>query len=51
VFLNLTQFATQQLMWFTLIHLAFVFSALFLAYIDKLMVKEKSGKKASEPSL
>ncbi|MEK1850777.1 MAG: TIGR00645 family protein [Phyllobacterium sp.] len=51
VFLNLTQFSTQQLTWFTVIHLAFVFSALFLAYIDKLMVKEKSGKKLSVPSL
>jgi uncharacterized membrane protein YqhA len=51
VFLNLTQFSTEQLTWFTLIHLAFVFSALFLAYIDKLMVKEKAGKKSSEPSL
>jgi len=51
VFLNLTQFATQQLMWFTLIHLTFVFSALFLAYIDKLMVKEKQAKQSEEPSL
>ena len=51
VFLNLTQFATQQLMWFTLIHLTFVFSALFLAYIDKLMVKAKPVKQSDEPSL
>jgi uncharacterized protein (TIGR00645 family) len=51
VFLNLTQFSTQQLTWYTVIHLAFVFSALFLAYIDRLMVKEKSSKKASVPSL
>ncbi|SDO85925.1 TIGR00645 family protein [Phyllobacterium sp. YR620] len=51
VFLNLTQFSTSQLTWFTLIHLTFVFSALFLAYIDKLMVKDKSEKKSDEPSL
>ncbi len=51
IFLNLTQYTTDQLLWFTLIHLAFVFSALFLAYIDKLMVKEKVGKKSNEPSL
>ncbi|MCO4315873.1 TIGR00645 family protein [Phyllobacterium sp. 21LDTY02-6] len=50
VFLNLVQYNTGQLTWFTIIHLAFVFSALFLAYIDKLMVKDK-GKKTSEPSL
>ena len=51
VFLNLTQFSTEQLTWFTVIHLAFVFSALFLAYIDKLIVKDKGDKKAEEPSL
>ena len=51
VFLNLTQFPTQQLMWFTLIHLTFVFSALFLAYIDKIMVKSKPSKASDEPAL
>lgn len=51
VFLNLTHFTNEQLMWFTLIHLAFVFSALFLAYIDKLMLKDKGEKKSNEPSL
>jgi uncharacterized protein (TIGR00645 family) len=51
VFLNLPQFTNEQLMWFTIIHLAFVLSALFLAYIDKLMVKDKGGKKPDGPSL
>lgn len=51
VFLNLTKYTTEQLTWFTVIHLAFVFSALFLAYIDKIMAKDKGGKKSNEPSL
>ena len=51
VFLNLTKYTTEQLTWFTVIHLAFVFSALFLAYIDKIMAKDKGGKKSNEPSI
>jgi uncharacterized membrane protein YqhA len=31
-------------MWLTLMHMAFVFSALFLAYIDKVMVATKKSK-------
>jgi uncharacterized membrane protein YqhA len=41
-------------MWFTIIHLAFVFSALFLAYIDRLTAKDKGGAKGKgkiEPSI
>jgi uncharacterized protein (TIGR00645 family) len=41
VFLNAAQFTTAQLMWFTIIHLAFVVSALLLAYIDKLTNRMK----------
>jgi uncharacterized protein (TIGR00645 family) len=44
VFLNAAQYTDRQLMWLTLMHMAFVFSALFLAYIDKVMVATKKSK-------
>jgi uncharacterized protein (TIGR00645 family) len=40
IFLNSATYSSQQLMWLTLMHLAFVLSALILAYIDRL-----SGRK------
>jgi uncharacterized protein (TIGR00645 family) len=40
VFLNAQQYTDGQLMWLTVIHLAFVVSALILAYIDRLMSKK-----------
>lgn len=49
VFLNHSQYTTTQLMWLTIIHLAFVVSALFLAYIDKISAKGKG--KDDGPSL
>lgn len=51
VFLNQAQYTTSQLMWLTLMHLAFVVSALILAYIDKLT--GKGGRKLQDdgPSL
>lgn len=48
VFLNHVSYTTQQLMWLTLIHLAFVVSALLLAYIDRLMGLGKEKKIESE---
>jgi uncharacterized protein (TIGR00645 family) len=48
VFLNSATYTTGQLMWLTLIHLAFVLSALILAYIDRLMAMSKAGKKVDE---
>jgi uncharacterized protein (TIGR00645 family) len=48
VFLNSATYTTGQLMWLTLIHLAFVMSALILAYIDRLMAMSKAGKKVDE---
>lgn len=43
VFLNHAMYTPQQLMWLTLMHLAFVVSALILAYIDRLTgLKKKS---------
>jgi uncharacterized protein (TIGR00645 family) len=51
IFLNVNQFSTEHLMWYTLIHLAFVVSALFLAYIDRVSALTKGlgkgGKTAS----
>lgn len=45
MFLNSVSYTTDQLMWLTIIHLAFVVSALMLAYIDRVMALAK-GKKA-----
>ncbi len=44
VFLNASQFTNDKLMWFTIIHLAFVVSALILAWIDVIMTKAKGVK-------
>ena len=48
VFLNSSSYTTDQLMWLTIIHLAFVVSALMLAYIDRLMGLGKGKKARSE---
>lgn len=47
VFLNVTSYTTEQLMWFTFIHLTFVVSALFLAFIDRVSAQTKGIGKAS----
>ncbi|MFM8745266.1 MAG: TIGR00645 family protein [Aestuariivirga sp.] len=44
VFLNVQQFTDSQLMWLTIMHMAFVVSALLLAYIDRLMASTKKTK-------
>jgi uncharacterized protein (TIGR00645 family) len=44
VFLNAEKFTDGKLMWLTIIHMAFVLSALLLAYIDKVMVGTKKSK-------
>lgn len=44
VFLNATQYDNQKIMWTTLIHLAFVLSALTLALVDKIAAAGKPGK-------
>jgi len=46
VFLYVEQYSSDKLMWYTLIHLAFVLSALFLAYIDRVAALTKSFGKA-----
>jgi len=42
VFLYVEKYTSDKLMWYTLIHLAFVLSALFLAYIDRVAALTKS---------
>ena len=44
IFLNHATFSPQQLMWVTIMHLAFVVSALMLAYIDRIMAFAKTDK-------
>ena len=51
VFLNQAQYTTPQLMWLTLMHLAFVVSALILAYIDRLTAKDPKKGVDDSPSL
>lgn len=51
VFLNQAQYTTPQLMWLTLMHLAFVVSALILAYIDRLTAKDPKKGVDDGPSL
>jgi uncharacterized protein (TIGR00645 family) len=48
VFLNAEKIADGKLMWLTIIHMAFVFSALLLAYIDKVMVGTKKSKDGAD---
>jgi uncharacterized protein (TIGR00645 family) len=44
VFLNANQFTNEKIMWLTIVHMAFVASALLLAYIDKVMAGTKKNK-------
>lgn len=46
IFLNVNTYTDGQLMWYTLIHLAFVISALFLAFIDRVSAQTKVIGKA-----
>ena len=44
IFLNAASYSNDKLLWLTVMHMAFVFSALFLAYIDRVMHETKKGK-------
>jgi uncharacterized protein (TIGR00645 family) len=44
VFLNANQYTDSKIMWLTVVHMAFVVSALLLAYIDKVMTGTKKSK-------
>lgn len=51
IFLDTERYTGDTLMWYTIIHLAFVVSALFLAYIDRVSALTKQiakGKAAGE---
>ncbi len=41
IFMNVSQYSNDKLMWFTLIHLAFVVSAVMLGVLEKMMAKKK----------
>ncbi len=47
IFLNIASYTDNQVMWLTIMHMAFVFSALFLAYIDRVMSMTKKDKGSS----
>lgn len=44
IFLNAAKYTESLLMWYTLMHIAFVISALFLAWIDKITHVSKAKK-------
>jgi uncharacterized protein (TIGR00645 family) len=44
IFLNASQYDNDKLMWYTIIHLAFVVSALMLGWLESIMSKAKTGK-------
>ncbi len=50
IFLNVDKYASDKLMWYTLIHIAFVISALFLAFIDRVAATTKSINKGKPPT-
>jgi uncharacterized protein (TIGR00645 family) len=47
IFLNISSYTDNQVMWLTIMHMAFVLSALFLAYIDRVMSLTKKDKGSS----
>jgi uncharacterized protein (TIGR00645 family) len=52
IFLNVDQYSGEKLMWYTIIHIAFVISALFLAFIDRVTALTKAlnkGKTTEAP--
>lgn len=44
IFLNSSKYTSEQIMWLTIMHMAFVASAIFLAFIDKVMSETKKDK-------
>ena len=41
IFLNADKYTDSKIMWFTIMHMAFVFSALLLGLLDRMMAKPK----------
>ena len=50
IFLNVDKYTGEKLMWYTLIHIAFVISALFLAFIDRVAAMTKALNKSKQPA-
>ncbi len=48
IFLNISTYTDTQVMWLTIVHMAFVISALLLAYIDRVMAMTKKEKGSPE---
>lgn len=48
IFLNVPRYTDQQILWYTVLHITFIASALFLAIIDKI---SKKPQKSTDPSL
>ena len=48
IFLNIARYTDNQVMWLTIVHMAFVISALLLAYIDRVMSLTKKEKSSSD---
>ncbi|AYD01774.1 TIGR00645 family protein [Neorhizobium sp. NCHU2750] len=44
IFLNANQYTDQQLMWYTIIHLTFVVSAVMLGWLERIMAATKADK-------
>jgi len=42
VFLNAVQYDNSKIMWLTIMHMTFVFSAVFLALLDRIMSQQKN---------
>ncbi|MFD2263690.1 TIGR00645 family protein [Lacibacterium aquatile] len=42
IFLNADHYANDKIMWYTILHMAFVVSALMLGYLDKLLGKKSA---------
>ena len=49
IFLNVDKYSGDKLMWYTIIHIAFVISALFLAFIDRVSAMTKVLNKSKAP--
>ncbi len=49
IFLDLTKYSNDKIMWATLMHLAFVVSALILAYVDQMTSHGRGNKDAAPP--
>ena len=51
IFLNANQYSSTQLLWFTIMHLTFVVSAVMLGFLEKMMAKPGKSKKQPNPEI